>query len=511
MHVVTGEEMSRIDRFTIEEIGLKDELLMENAGQAVAREVLTSIDQNDRIAVLIGVGNNGGDGFVIARVLKNKGYHVDVWVIPEKERIRGAAKYHMNVYQRTGYELKSYLLDKQSFGDQLPNYIVIIDSLLGTGMSGPLRTPYKEIVQQVNQTNALTISVDLPSGLPADGNMMFTEAIKATKTVTLQCPKVGAFTYPSENYYGELSIVDIGIPEIAIETVSNSRKLWLTKDVKSTFPKRESNSHKGTYGRGLIIGGALTMTGAPVLSAKACHRSGAGLVTVAVPDVIHHIVASQVTEATFLPCSSEDGEFAKTVSLEGLLQKQRFTSIAIGPGYGRNEEGKKLIVEAVEQYPNPLIIDADGLYHLKGSLESLKKRQAVTVLTPHSGEMANLTGRTVQEIEQHRFSVAKDFAVEHGVYLVLKGPFTILTTPKGDQFVNATGNPALAKGGSGDVLTGMILAFIMQHSHIQEAISNAIFLHGKVADTLIESQFSACGVIASDIVNAIPHVLKEFI
>ncbi|MBU8908768.1 NAD(P)H-hydrate dehydratase [Desertibacillus haloalkaliphilus] len=510
MRVVTGEEMHQIDRFTIEEIGLAEELLMENAGQAVVRKLLTWIEKTDRIAVVIGVGNNGGDGFVIARALQEKGYVVDTWLVPEEDRVKGAARYHMDVYKRSGFSLYPYSDQKGTFAATFPHYTVIIDTLLGTGGKGPLRHPYNEIVETMNNSQAEVISVDLPSGLAANEGGQSTPCVHATRTITLQCPKLSAYMYPEANDYGELEVVDIGIPNKAIEKVAPNRSIWGETDVRQTLPKRQASSHKGNHGKVSIIAGSQGMTGAAILAGRACHRSGAGLVTLAVPDIIHDIVASQVVEATFKPLASRDG------GLDGLetandLRVDQFDAIAIGPGIGRCTHLETIVSGLLKNYTDPLIIDADGLFHLQQLLPQLKERKAETILTPHAGEMARLLGCSVQEVERNRFSLSEQFAKEYGIYLVLKGPYTIVTTPKGQQFVNTTGNPALAKGGSGDVLTGMILAFIAQHQSIQTAINNAVFLHGKVADVLVEQDSSVLDVLATDVIDTLPRVLRAFL
>ncbi len=509
MNVVTGEEMHQIDRYAIEEIGLKEELLMENAGLAFVNCILPLLDKKaNRVAVLIGVGNNGGDGFVISRSLLEKGFQVDVWLIPPLHKVKGTARYHMEVFEKCGYECLNFdSFSYEQFLEKLMGSTHVIDAMLGTGVRGSIRSPYKEIIRAVNELDCTVISVDLPSGLPSDGSCEVGEAIKATHTVTLQCPKLSAFTYPAREYYGELSVVDIGIPKRAINEISKTRFLWTEEDVKRTLPVRKPSSHKGSHGKGLIIAGSKTMTGAPVLTTKACHRLGAGLVTLAIPDVAHEIVASQIIEATFHLCSSKNGEI-DDINLSREQLKDRYDAVAIGPGIGRKNTGD-FLEALLTDFQKPIVIDADGLYYLKEYLSTLRTRKGATVLTPHFGEFAFLTNQSIKSVEENRFQLAKQFAMQYGVYLLLKGPYTIVTTPKGEQFINTSGNSSLAKGGSGDVLTGMVLALVMQQDDLQPAISNAAFLHGKAADFLTSHGFSPLGVIASDLVEVIPKVLNR--
>lgn len=511
MRVVTGSEMHQIDRFTIDKIGLGEEVLMENAGRAVFTHMKQYIDKADTIAILIGAGNNGGDGFVIARYLLEDNYKVDVWVVPQEDRIKGTARYHMNVFKRAGYEYKQVDMNGgEPFYSSISLYTVIIDSLLGTGVKGSIREPYDKMIAAINRlSNKKIIAVDLPSGVPADGGELVSEAVLATHTVTLQCPKIGAFTFPVANYYGILEVVDIGIPKNAVETIAKQRFLWREEEVKHTLPVRKRQSHKSDYGKGFIIAGSLTMTGAAILTAKACHRAGAGLVTLAVPDCIHSIVANKVIEATFVPCPSENGQF-KSCMKNWQQLAELFDAIAIGPGIGRSQAVGQM-VEEVLRMNKALVLDADALFHLKDFLPALKERRSPTILTPHSGEMARLLGVTVAELEQNRFYYSEQFAKEYGVFLVLKGPYTIVATPSGQQYINTTGNPALAKGGSGDVLTGIILAQLLQQTTVQEAISNAVFLHGKAADLLVEEKASQYDVVASDIISYLPRTFKTIL
>jgi ADP-dependent NAD(P)H-hydrate dehydratase / NAD(P)H-hydrate epimerase len=502
MRVVTASEMYAIDRYTIQEIGMSEESLMENAGQAVARVLLERIQPTQRVAVLAGTGNNGGDGFVIARVLKSYGYTTDLWLIPLKEKVKGAAKKALEIYENSGYEVKNYIGNEKVFTEQLCHYDVIIDCLLGIGVNGALRSPYKEIIEKVNEAKRLVVyAIDVPSGIPADGGAVET-AIQADVTITIQYPKLSAYTFPTADYYGELMVVDIGIPPLSLEKNAEFRKLWGEADVVRTLPTRKRSSHKGTYGKGLIIGGSRNMTGAVIMTAKAALRSGAGLLTMAVPDDIYSAVATHIPEVLYLPCSSMNGCFAGEIDLVNL----DVDAIAVGPGLGRTA-GAKSVVETVLSQNIPVVLDADALYFWKDYVSIVRERNQATIVTPHPGEMARMINVSIRDIEKDRFSIAKQFAMDYGVYLVLKGPYTIVTDPDGKQCVNTTGNPALAKGGSGDVLTGMILAFIMQHTNIQEAISNAVFVHGKAADVLIEKGHSPLDVLATDVIEAIPQTL----
>lgn len=503
MRIVTADEMYRIDSYTTNQIGISVDTLMENAGQSAARLIMERIDSYQSIAVLAGAGNNGGDGFVIARILTSFDYQVNLWVIPPLEKIKGAARQAFEVYKNSGFEAQYFLENEEQFFTKLSTYDVIIDCLLGIGVKGGLRSPYKEIIEKMNSCKkAQVIAIDVPSGSPADGGEV-DQAVKADLTITLHLPKIGSFTYPSASYYGETMVADIGIPPVAAEHCAQKRLIWTESLVKKYLPHRSPASHKGTHGKGMIIGGSRQMTGAVMLAAKAALRCGAGLITAAVPDEIHPIAASQFLEAIYLPCPSENGFFKGTLSVDF----ENLDAAAVGPGIGRTKGGKQ-IVEKIISKEIPVILDADALYHLKDLLTLLKNREYPTILTPYPGEMARLIDTSINEVEQHRFTISRQFAQEYGIYLVLKGPFTIVTTPEGEQFVNTTGNSSLAKGGTGDALTGMILAFFMQHPFVQPAISNAVFLHGRSADLLIEQGHTHYDVLATDLIENIPNTLK---
>ncbi|WP_102349561.1 NAD(P)H-hydrate dehydratase [Bacillus sp. Marseille-P3661] len=503
MQIVTANELYEIDRFTMNEIGIPGILLMENAGQAFTRKALDYLNEGDKILILIGTGNNGGDGFVITRVLKSLGFNVDAVLIPKKEKITGDALVHLTALERSGYTVKPFTTVQC-----LQNYDVIIDAMLGIGLKGNLKSPYQEVIAACNECDAVKLSVDIPSGVTADGNQPIELAFKANVTITLHLPKLSAFTFPARDFYGELEVVSIGIPPKASESVETMRKCWTKQDVCNSIPLRSSSSHKGDYGKGLIIGGSNSMSGAPILTTKASLRAGGGLITLAIPDVIHSTVASQVVEAMFSPWSSELGYFSGEIGLD----LSKFNSIAFGPGMGREKGGEIILSELLDTFQAPLIVDADGLFYLTSPKlkEKLKQRLAPTVLTPHSGEMARLLNFSVKELEQNRFEYSRKFAMEYGVFLVLKGPYSIVTTPSGEQYINTTGNPALAKGGTGDVLTGIILAFVMGHSNLQEAISNAVYVHGKAAEELVAQNHSMVDVLATDVINALPLVFRTF-
>lgn len=492
------EEMYAADRYTMDKVGVGEETLMECAGQAVVSALLPRLRKTDAITVLAGVGNNGGDGFVIARRLKNLGFKAQLWLIPPLENLRGAALSAFNCFQASGYHSHQYHAKLYS---RIAQSDVIIDALLGIGMSGELRSPYDEVIRAVNQSDAAVYAVDTPSGVSANGADVFL-AVQADVTFTIQHPKLSAFLYPAASFYGKLEVVDIGIPLQASDHLTNQRLLWTEREFLTSFPRRNADAHKGSSGRGLIAGGCPTMLGAPLLSAAACLRSGIGLLTLAIPKASRPAAAGCVLEATYLDCVEEDGYLTH-------LELPSQTSVAaVGMGLSRDPRCASILLDILSKNI-PTVIDADGLYHLQGQLELLHRRTAVTVLTPHMGEMARLCGCSVDQVRRERFSISREFAVEHGVYLVLKGPYTIVTTPEGDQYVNTSGNAGLAKGGSGDALTGIIAAYLPNYDDPGRAIINAVYAHGKAADDLIRQGMRTEALTASSLISALSFLPQE--
>ncbi|RYL98469.1 NAD(P)H-hydrate dehydratase [Sporolactobacillus sp. THM7-7] len=495
MRVVTKEEMQAIDRYTMEHIGLGGPVLMENAGRAVYAALASELRTGEKVAVVIGKGNNGGDGFVISRQLMDSRASEETWLITDPERITGDAAYHMNAYLAAGGKIRLVSENPEAFSACIGQADLILDALLGTGFHGTPYPAYLQAIEAINHSSSRVISIDLPSGVPADGEPFAHSAVRADLTLTLACPKVAQFVQPAARYFGKVRTLSIGIPEAAMKKMAIRRCIWEKKDVIRTLPRRDPFSHKGSHGKGILIAGSKLMPGAAFFSAKAALRSGIGLLKVSVPDSVRQAVAAHLPETMFLPRASLDFKGA--------------SGLAIGPGLGRHPEVAPLLRHVLEYDAVPCVIDADGLYHLKGMLDLLKRRRKPAVLSPHPGELAHLLDLTVKEVEMDRFNVARAFAEKYRVYLVLKGKNTIITAPDGEQAVNPTGNASLAKGGSGDVLTGILLAFLLQHKKVMDAVCNAVYLHGAVADDLVRSEHSMLDVLASDLIDHIPPVLHQ--
>lgn len=503
MKIVTAEEMYDMDHGTIQEIGIDGKLLMENAGRAMADRIRKRIAKMDRIRIFAGSGNNGGDGFVIARTLFEYGCRVSVVQVVPDEKIKGDALFHKNLLIRCGGEIEVARkeLDIETI---LQETDVIVDAMLGIGVSGMLRDPLAQIVAAVNENDAYVIAADIPSGLPANEGAGEFQAVQANETIVAGFPKMSAFLEKTAPYYGSWETVSFGLPA-AITERHNHRHVWTPEKFRKTMPGRKRNAHKGNHGRGLVVGGNVEMPGSIAMTVSAALRTGAGLVTAATAKDIIPTVSSYCTEATYLTLNDTDGY----LNGSNAIPFENFDAMVLGMGLGRHLEAGELVQQAIEAQL-PLIVDADGLYHLKAMLHQVKQRKEPVVLTPHPGEMAMLLGISVPELLQSPFSYTKSFAENYHVYVVLKGMFTIITTPEGIQTVSEAGNQGLAKGGTGDVLSGITLAMLMQEQTVPDALNNACFVHGKSAELLTETNHSVYDLTASDVITGIKAVYRTF-
>ncbi|MFC2947784.1 NAD(P)H-hydrate dehydratase [Virgibacillus sediminis] len=497
MYIVTAKEMYDIDHYTMHVAGLDGRILMENAGRAISGKMKEMLDSSSRITVFAGAGNNGGDGFVIARTLHNMLYDVQVVQVVPDDKITGNAHYHKNLYLNYGGRLFS-ADDKQRMLARLAETDVIVDAMVGIGISGELREPLGEIADCISHSKAKVISVDLPSGLPADEGIAGFQAVQADLTYIVGAPKMTAFLENTANYYGDWEKLDIGFPAESFRKYAN-RQLWTAEQFQQTMPKREKYAHKGKHGKGLIIGGSANMPGAAAMAAKASLKTGTGLLTVGSSERVIQMIAPTCMEAMYLPLSDMDGYLVDDPS----LSLSGYDAVAVGIGLGRSAQTAGLIHRVLHDSKGPLIIDADGLHHIKDQLESLSQREHPTILTPHPGEMSGLLNLPISEILKHPFQLSAEFAKEYEVYLILKGRHTIITAPDGRQAVTSTGNPGLAKGGSGDVLTGMVHAMVMQDQQIFQALCNACFVHGMAADLMVEYKRAHHDLTASDVIEGI--------
>ncbi|AGB40297.1 yjeF-like protein, hydroxyethylthiazole kinase-related protein [Halobacteroides halobius DSM 5150] len=512
MKVVTGKQMAMIDQQTIKKIGVPGVVLMERAGVKVGKVILNQLDKFDsNVIVLAGKGNNGGDGFVISRFLEAKGIKVETVLLGSKEKVSGDAKINLDVLSNLGSQVKEINNKEEavSLKPRLKAADLIVDALLGTGIKGKLRGLYPDVIELVNQAPTKVIAVDIPSGVEAASGKVRDLAIEANRTVTLCLPKLGLILYPGAEYTGNLEVVDIGLPKKVIKDQQIDSELITSQVVADFLPIREKKSHKGSFGKLLVVAGSTGMTGAAALTGQASLRSGAGLVTVGVPASLNPILEEKLTEAMTYPLSDKQGTLAKEAltEIKDLLKKRDL--LAIGPGLRVNKEISYLIHSLVKNVDKPLVIDADGLNALD-NLKLLKEREKPTILTPHPGELARLMGQSIAKIAEDRLEIAQKFAIKYQVYLVLKGVRTVIATPTGRLYLNQTGNSGLATGGSGDILTGLIAGLLAQKSSVTEAIVAAVYLHGLAADLAVK-ELTEYSLLPSDLVQYLPQAIKQVV
>jgi ADP-dependent NAD(P)H-hydrate dehydratase / NAD(P)H-hydrate epimerase len=514
MFVAGQKEMQQMDQYTMDKIGLPGVVLMENAGAKVVEEILASSPcKNPRIIIFAGGGNNGGDGFVIARRLFDLGLEPLLCLLVNPDRIKGDAKSHLDVYINRGLPIFYFQEDNAlTLRDKLNQADIIIDAMLGTGVNGPVREPFDQVISIVNEYEGkrLVISVDIPSGVSSDSGKVEGLAIKATKTITFVFPKKGFFLNDGPKHIGEWKVVDISVPPSIVKDLGLNMPQLITKPlVKSLLPARPQYGHKGTFGHALVLGGSRQYVGAPIFAAKAASFSGAGLVTLAVPNSIYPMVASQNPESLLLPLSESDGHFAEKAIEEITSHLHQFNSIAIGPGMSRFDGGEEWIKSLIASLTNqPIVIDADALYLLRNELDLVRQYKGSMIFTPHPGEMASLVNKTVKEVEANRIEIASTFAKDFRVYLLLKGHRSIVATPDGDVYINPYGHDALGKGGSGDVLTGLIASFLAQGAPPLNALITASYLHARAGEEKAKT-LSHYGVMPLDIIDGIRDQLNQ--
>ncbi len=514
MKVVKAEQMRAIDKKAIKEYKIPSIVLMENAGLRtveVIEEILTGVSGKS-IIILVGKGNNGGDGLVIARHLINAGAAVDIFVWGKPGELTPDNLTNYEIVEKMQGNLFS-LTDDDGLDKLMLSLLsadLIVDSIYGVGFTGKLNEFDSQVVKMVNWAKAPVIAVDIPSGVTANTGKVTGEAIQALHTVTFGLPKLGLILEAGKNYVGSLSVADISLPYNLLDD-SNLKYNIITDHMVGSFLKpRLAESHKGTYGHVLVVGGSIGLTGAVVMTANAAVKTGAGLVTAAVPESLLPLVHNHLTEAMTSPLAETS---QATIALEAKPALENLLGTvsvcAVGPGMARYPEALAIMDFIMERAGVPIIIDADGLNALRRDISILKDRQVPIVLTPHPGEMARLTKRSIAEVQGNRLDIALDFAQEWGVTVVLKGNNTVIATAGGQAYININGNPGMATGGSGDVLTGMIASLIAQGLNPVQASLTGVFLHGAAGDRAagIKGQRS---MIASDLINFLPDILREF-
>jgi hydroxyethylthiazole kinase-like uncharacterized protein yjeF len=511
--VFTVEEMRRVDQRAIRDLGIPGATLMENAGRGAAACIQAALPdlglprRGVRVAVVCGKGGNGGDGFVVARWLKRAGHRVDVLLLGSPLDLKGDPALKLQEMQRRGLRAR-VVQDDAGLARALTAAQLVVDAMLGTGSRGAPTPPLAAAIERINASGRPVVALDIPSGLLTDGEALASPAVHAVLTPTFAGLKRGLVAGPGVALAGRVVVVDIGVPRAEVERGITT---FLTEpaDIVRHFPARGRETHKGSYGHLLVVAGSVGKTGAAALAARAAMRAGAGLVTVATAASAQPIVASLLLEAMTEPVAETA---ARTIGLKARarlndLAAQR-DAVALGPGLGLDEETQALARDLVFECARPMVVDADALTALSGHLDRLRSAPAGRCLTPHPGEMARMLGVSIAEVQRDRVAAVRQFATAWQTPLVLKGATSVIGAPDGTVLLNPTGNPGMASGGTGDVLSGVLGAFLARGLEGTTALMAAVYLHGLSGDVAAE-RVGQESLVASDVIDALPEAFRR--
>ncbi len=512
MEIITdSRQMKQCDANTIGHFGVPSLVLMERAALGTAEEIDARLTEDGAqtgkkktVLCACGLGNNGGDGIAVGRLLYQKGYDVTIVMPPERARISEETKTQMEIAKRYGIPILDSIPER--------DFSVTVDALFGIGLKRDVAGVYRDYLERMNGRGGLKVAVDVPSGIHSDTGEVMGTAFRADVTVTFAYTKAGLLFYPGAEYAGEVRVKDIGIDERSF--LGETPALYRTEEADlARIPKRRGFTNKGSYGKVLTVAGRRNMAGAAFLSAKASYVTGAGLVKAFTSEKNRVILQQLLPEAILATYEEEPSPLLKPKKKkeleQSLLQELEWaTAVVAGPGIGTGETAKALVQGVLGHTSVPVVLDADGLNVLAENLGWLKQAGAPVIVTPHLGEMARLTGLSIPEIQKNLPQVARDFAKEYNVICVLKDARTVTALPDGRAYVNASGNNGMAAAGSGDVLTGVIAGLIAQGMDVWEAAVVGVYLHGAGADRRAEAK-GKYALMARDIIDGVGQVMKE--
>ncbi len=513
MKVLTSKQMKKIDGATIEKIGILGPILMENAGYQIFENILTRFPEvnKEKIVIIAGKGNNGGDGFVVARHLFNHGADPGVLLLGSKGEVRGDAALNLRIADNIGIKIAEVrsLEDWNLKKEKMFHSSVLVDAIFGTGLAKPAEGLFAKVIEDINKSRAYKIAVDIPSGLSSDTFQIIGPCVDADLTVTLAAPKIAHIFPPAECCIGELVVADISIPGFLFDDEDLKLELVEKKTVLPYFKRRKKETHKGSYGHLFIVSGALGKTGAAVMAGKAALKMGAGLVTVGTPESCLPVVARSMVELMTEPLP----ETAEKTLSSGALKKvlsllNGKDALMIGPGISTHPSTSELVLSLIPKINVPVVIDADALNSISSKPDILKSLRKPAILTPHPGEFARLLDISTRDVIEKKLELVPQFAQKYGIFLVLKGYRTIVATPEGQVFINPTGNPGMATAGTGDVLSGMVASMIIQEKNLLEAVLAAVYIHGLSGDIGSEKCGEKC-LTAGDIIRYLPFAVKQ--
>ncbi len=504
MKVSRVSEMRGLDRTAIEEFGIVEELLMENAGHAVYYVLLKELGiEGKRFLVLCGIGNNGGDGFVVARKIHSNGGAVKVYILGDPGKFRGAAKVNLDIVSRLPIEIRR-LESIEALETDIVHCDAVVDAIFGTGLTRDVGGLYRDVVELINHSRKTVFSVDIPSGVRGDTGQVMGTAVKADYTVTFGLPKIGNMLFPGYGLCGKLYVSHISFPPSIY--CADSLKVEINHAAK--LPPRDKDGQKGQFGQVLFIGGAASYFGAPYFAALSFLKAGGGYSRLAAPQSVTPFIATKGSEIVFVPQrESSSGSIALENKGALLELSERMDMVVLGPGLSLEEETQQLARELAKEINRPLLIDGDGITALCKDLQAIRDRTGVTILTPHLGDMSRITSKPVTEINVNKIDVLQRTASELNAIVVLKGAHSLIGYPDERVFVNMSGNSGMATARSGDVLTGTIAAMFGLGLSVEDAVRKGVFIHGLSGDLAAEDK-GEDGLTAQDVLDYLPLAMR---
>ena len=495
MRIGSSQEIKSIDKSCIEQYGIPSIVLMENAALKLLKNI--DITKCDKVTIVCGNGNNGGDGLALARLLIANRKEVTVFIIANSNGMSKDCKVNLNVLENLNASIK-YIHSSDDIDDLkkcIVNSDIVVDGIFGTGLSRDITGVYKDIIEGINICSKYTIAIDIPSGLNSDTGKVMGCCIEAKKTISFQLYKIGFLNYESKKYLGEIILEELNIPEIIVE--ENHNKIFMTTKefIRKNIPVRDLYKHKGDFGRSIIFAGSDGLSGAAYICTQSVVRAGGGLVTLCCHKDIQSILSNKLTESMTITYNDDYIDMVENADV-----------VALGPGMGANEFTLSILKKIITSN-KPIVIDADGINVLQDNLHLLKTSTNKVIITPHLGEMSRLTGYSIEYIKENRLKVAIEFARNNSVIVLLKGFNTIITDGK-SMYINPTGNSSMASGGMGDCLTGIITSLIGQRVDPFKSAILGAYIHGYIGDKLSENMYC---VNAIHIIEQLPYVLKELV
>jgi hydroxyethylthiazole kinase-like uncharacterized protein yjeF len=504
MKVSRVSEMRALDRTAVEKFGIAEELLMENAGQAAYFVLLKEFGiKGKTFLVFCGVGNNGGDGFVVARKIHSDGGAVRVFLLGDRSKFKGPAKINLDIVSRLPIEVRR-IESIEALKTDVAHCDAVVDAILGTGITRDVDGLYRDVIEWINESGKTVLSIDIPSGVHGDTGKVMGTAVKADYTVTFGLPKIGNMLFPGYELCGKLYVSHISFSPSIYN--ADSLKVEINHPVK--LPPRDKNAHKGDFGEVLFIAGASSYFGAPYFAAHSFLKAGGGYSRLAAPQSITPFIANKGSEIVFVPQKETSAGSIALENKQALLElSERMDMVVLGPGLSLEEEVQQLARELAKEIHKPLLIDGDGITALCKDLPIVKERRAETILTPHLGEMSRITRMSVGEIDVNKVDILQRTAKELNAMIILKGAHSLIGYPDERVFINMSGNPGMATAGSGDVLTGAIAAMFGLGLPLQEAVRKGVFIHGLSGDLAAEDK-GEDGITAQDILDYLPFAVK---